>query len=81
MDEQTRKVLLSILEVLKTETAYLHRQHGWVIAVSETVEKHPDLAVKLRDHPFYNQGPRPDVNITASLLEQVDLLLQQLTHP
>ena len=78
MDEQTKQILVSILEVLREQTSYLHRQHGWVIAVAETIEKQPDLAAHLKQHSFYDQGPRPDMRITASLLERVDVLLRQL---
>jgi len=80
MDEQTKQVLISILEVLREQANYLHRQHGWLIAVAETIEKQPDLVSDLKRHSFYNQGPRPDVHITASLLERVDVLIRQLNH-
>jgi len=78
IDPETRDVLISVLQVLREQTNYLHRQHGWVIAASETIEKHPDLAAELKAHSFYDQGPRPDVHITASLIQQVDTLIRKL---
>jgi hypothetical protein len=60
------------------QAIYLHRQHGWIIAVAEAVEKHPDLASHLKQHPFYDQGPRQDIDKTLSLIRNIDELIQQL---
>lgn len=78
MDAETKQVLIEVLETLKEQATYLHRQHGWVIAVSETIEQNPDFAAKLRTHPFFDQGPRPDTYITACFLEKADALIQRL---
>jgi hypothetical protein len=77
-DRSTKAVLISILDLLKSQATYLHRQHGWIIAVSETIEKYPDLAAELKRHPFFDQGPRLDTHITSRFLETVDSLIQQL---
>ncbi len=77
-DPEIRNVLCSILEVIREQGIYLHRQHGWIIAVAETIEKHPDLVAHLKQHPFYDQGHRLDVYKTELLLQKVDVLLQQL---
>ncbi len=78
-DEQ-RDLLVAILEMMKQQAIYLHRQHGWIIAVAEAVEKHPDLASHLKQHPFYDQGPRQDIDKTLLLLQRVDALIQRLNH-
>src|SRR4051812_40497165 len=78
VDVQTRTVLLSILGMLRQQAEYLHRQHGWMIAVADTVRDHPEVEKKLEEHPFYNQGPRPDVQITHNMLRNIDILISQL---
>jgi hypothetical protein len=77
-DLPTNAVLRAILEMLKEEAQYLHRQHAWIIAVSETVEQHPDFRAKLRAHPFFDQGPRPDVERTQTMIRNIDALIRQL---
>jgi hypothetical protein len=79
MDAQTKQVLVSTLEILREQTAYTQRLHGWVIAVHETIEHDEAFRSVLRAHPSYDQGPRPDLHITASLLAKLDALIQQLT--
>ena len=78
MDNETREVLCSILGMLRSQAVYLHRQHGWMIAIAETVDNDSALAAHLRQHPFYNQGPRQDVDITNSILANIDALTQRL---
>jgi hypothetical protein len=77
----TQQVLVSILEMMKQQAIYLHRQHGWLIAVAEAVENNPDLLPYLKQHPFYDLGPRPDVQITQSMIANIDALIQQLRNP
>jgi hypothetical protein len=78
MDAELKQVLCSVLEMVKQEALYSHRLHGWVIAVSETIEKHPDLVAQLKVHPFYDQGPRPDIQNTRVLIQNIDALIQRL---
>ena len=77
-DLQTNQVLAAILEMLKQQTIYLHRQHGWLIAVADTVESNADLDTFLKKHPFYDQGPRQDAQITDVMIRNIDALIQQL---
>jgi hypothetical protein len=77
-DQETNQVLRSILEIVREQAIYLHRQHAWIIAVAETIEKHPDLASTLKQHPFYDQGHRQDIYKTELLLQKVDALIQEL---
>ena len=51
-DRETNGALIAILEILKQEAVYLQHQHGWLIAVAETIENHPEFASLLKQHPF-----------------------------
>ena len=75
---KTNDVLCSILGMMRQQAEYLDRQHGWLVAVSETIEKHPDLSTELKKHPFHNQGPREDRQITTTMISNIDALLRQL---
>jgi hypothetical protein len=77
-DLETNGALIAILEILKQEAEYLHRQHGWLIAVAETIEKHPEFASRLKEHPFYDPTPRPSLNKITELTQKIDTLIQQL---
>jgi hypothetical protein len=77
-DFKTTEVLCSILGMMRQQAEYLDRQHGWLVAVSETIEKHPDLGTELTKHPFHNQGPREDRQITITMISNIDALLRQL---
>ena len=77
-DRETNGALIAILEILKQEAEYLHRQHGWLIAVAETIEKHPEFASLLQQHPFYDSSPRPALQKIAGLTGKIDALIQQL---
>jgi len=78
-DFPTREVLLSILEMLKQQTIYLHRQHGWLIAVADTLrQQNAEIEKKLMQHPFYDLGPRPDIQITDATIRSIDGLIAQL---
>jgi hypothetical protein len=75
------EVLISILQVLRTQTVYLDRQHGWLIAVADTLRSvSDDVAEDLEQHAFYDQGPRQDVRITQNMIETIDALISQLRH-
>jgi hypothetical protein len=78
MDAETKQVLLAILQMMKDQAVYLHRQHGWLIAVADSVDTDAELSDFLKTHPFYNQGPRPDVQITNAMIQNIDLLIQRL---
>jgi len=77
-DLTTNAVLCSILEMMKQQAVYLHRQHGWLIAVAETIEKDAELLAELKQHPFYDQGPRLDARITDAMIRNIDALILQL---
>ena len=78
MDKETKEVLISILGMLKNEAQYLHRQHGWMIALADTVRMLPEAKTAVEQHPFYDQGPRPDVRITDAMIRNIDALIQRL---
>lgn len=77
-DPQVNQTLVAILEILKEQGLYSHRLHGWLIAVHEAVEQDDELRAKLRAHPFYDQGPRPDIQKTRVMIQNIDVLIQQL---
>ena len=79
-DPETNAVLCSILEMMKEQFVYSHRLHGWIIAVAETLEKHPDLAAELLRHPFYDQGPAPFLQTSDVRLQNIDALIRQLSE-
>jgi hypothetical protein len=66
-----------ILEMLKQQAIYAHRQHGWLIALAETLETNPALESELKKHPFYDQGPERRIQSIDVLTGNIDLLLQQ----
>jgi hypothetical protein len=77
---QTTEVLCSILDMMKVQAQYQHRLHGWLIAVTETIQADPVLGARLVKQPFYDQGPRPDIQITESMIGNIDLLIRQLKN-
>jgi hypothetical protein len=78
----TTEVLISILEMLKRQADYLHRQHGWMIAIADTLRSaNDDLERTLVHHAFYDQGPRQDVEITYDMIRNIDALISQLRNP
>ena len=78
MEAETRQLLYGILEMLKQQAVYLYRIHGWVIAVSETVENEPALRDKLRSHPSFDQGPLPWLQTTDEMIRRIDMLIRKL---
>jgi hypothetical protein len=81
MDKETKEILSSILQMMREQAIYLHRQHGWLISVTETIQKQPDLAAHLKAHPYADLGPRPDVQITDDAIRRIDALIQKLNQP
>jgi hypothetical protein len=80
MEQQTATVLVSILQMLKQQAIYMHRQHGWMIALAETLRDNPEVAKRLEQQTFYDQGPRKDVDITETMIRNIDALIQQLSQ-
>ena len=77
-DTELRDVLCSILEMLKQQASYSRRLHGWLIAVAETIEKHPELAEHLKKHPTYDQGPDPNLQRIETTIQRIDALILRL---
>jgi hypothetical protein len=75
---ETNQVLIAILEMLKQQAQYSYLLHGWVIAVSETIEKSPELKPLLKAHPTYDQGPQPALQGTQHVIGNIDALIRQL---
>jgi hypothetical protein len=77
-DLPTKDFLLSILEMLKKQCIYLHRQHGWMISVAEALRTDPALQAALEEQPFFHQAPREDVRITEQMVRDIDALIARL---
>jgi hypothetical protein len=77
-EQETRGVLCAILDRQKQQVAYLHRLHGWIIAIAEALEKQPDLVKHLKEHPTYDQGPLPWIQDTNETIRNIDALIQRL---
>jgi hypothetical protein len=69
---RTNEVLCSILGMTRRQAENLDRQHGSLVAVSETIETHPNLRAELKKHPFHNQSPREDRQITTTAICTID---------
>jgi hypothetical protein len=80
MEKETRETLTSMLQWMRQQAIYLHRQHGWIVALAETVRKNPQLAADLEQHPSYDQGPRQDLQNIDMLLQNIDALIQRLNR-
>ena len=75
---ETNQVLRFVLELQKEQALYAHRQHGWIVALAETVRKNPQLAADLEQHPFYDQGPQPSLRKIDVLISNIDAIIHQL---
>ena len=77
-DPATNEVLYEILEMMKQQAIYLNRQHRWILALGDTIALKTELDDFLKKHPFYDLGPRPDLQITQSIIESIDALARRL---
>lgn len=80
-DQQATQVLCFVLEMLKRQYIYSQRLHGWIVAIAETLEKHPEIAAELRQHPTYDQGQLPWSQTPDTTIQNIDVLIQQLREP
>ncbi|HMB82524.1 MAG TPA: hypothetical protein VKI40_00590 [Terriglobales bacterium] len=74
-DLELRNLLCSLLEMMKRQEIHSQRLHGWIIAVAETLEKHPEIAAELKQHPGYDQGPLPWNQMLDSTIQHIDALI------
>jgi hypothetical protein len=77
-DQQTNQVLVTILEMLKRQAIYLHRQHGWITALAGAMAADPELESRLKQQPFYDQGPAPFLQTVDVMIQNIDALIQRL---
>ena len=75
---QTNDVLVSVLEMLKQQAIFAHRQQTWLTALWETIERSSELQSRLMEHPLYDRGHQPDLKSMHVLTRNVDVLIQQL---
>ncbi|MBZ5549168.1 MAG: hypothetical protein LAO22_14630 [Acidobacteriia bacterium] len=76
----TNQVLVSILQMLKEQAIFAHRQQGWITALWETIERDDELQSRLKQHPRYDQGPQPNLQRIDVLTRNIDALIQRLKH-
>ena len=77
-DKELKEILRSSLEMLRTLCIYARRQHGWIIALAETIEKHDELRSELLHHPLYDQGHLPELQMLDDMSQRVEKLVQRL---
>lgn len=77
-DHQVNEVLLAILEMQKQQAIASSRILGWFLAVSDTLRKSPDFEAQLRQHPYFDLGPEPNVHTIDEMIQNIDALIQQL---
>src|SRR5437879_5091391 len=78
IDPELNQVLVAILRMLRDQAEYMHRQHGWMIALADTLTEDAEIEKRLRQHPFHDQGPRLDEQITRGMIQNIEALIQQL---
>jgi hypothetical protein len=79
MDEQTKQVLLAILEAQKKQALLSERVLGWLVALGDTVREDAVLGARLKESPHYYQATRPLLHTIADMTHDIDVLLQQLS--
>ena len=77
-DRDTNEILCAVLDLLKRQAIYLERQQGWISALYSAIESEPSLAQRLREHPFYDQGPAPSLRSSAETIQIIDSIVQKL---
>jgi hypothetical protein len=78
MDEQTKQILVAILEAQKQQALVSNRILGWFLAVADTLRKNPPFEELLKQHPFYDLGPEPRLQTIEGLIQNIDALIQRL---
>ena len=77
-DPQVNQVLVAILEILRQQTIYIHRLHGWITALAGALDADAEHGSQLKQQPFYDLGPAPEIQRTDLTLQNIDALIQQL---
>jgi hypothetical protein len=78
MNDPTNEVLVAILEMVRDLHLYSCRQHRWIIALADAIEKDPALEEHLKQHQFYDQGPAPSLRSIDAMTQNIDALIQRL---
>lgn len=78
--KEIRDVLCSILAIMREQTIYLQRQHGWLVSLGDAAIRNPEVAEYLKQHPFFDQGPRRDAEIAHNTLLRIDALILKLSE-
>jgi len=78
MTDPTNQVLIAILEAQKQQALVSSRILGWFLAVADTLRKNPEFEERLKQHPYYDLGPEPNLRTIDTLIQNIDALIQQL---
>jgi hypothetical protein len=78
MDEETKQVFRSTLEMLKQQALVSGRLLGWGLAVADTLRKNPQFEAVLQEHPYFDLGPQPTLRTIDEMTQNIDALIQQL---
>ena len=78
VDQETKEVLCSVLEMLKQQVILSDRILGWTLAVGDTIRQTPALDAELVKHPFYIQATAPPLRTTGVMIRNIEELVQKL---
>jgi hypothetical protein len=71
-------ILVSILELLREQAIHIDLIGHWTVAIADTLVKQPELAAPLRENPFCNLGPQPQLRKLDEMLQHIEGLIHQL---
>jgi len=78
MDEQTKQVLVAILEAQKLQTLLSQRLLGWLVAIGDTIRQDPALEARLKENPYYRQATTPPLHTIGAMIQNIDALIERL---
>jgi hypothetical protein len=81
MDEQTKQVLVAILEAQKRQALLSGRLLGWLVAIGDTIRQDAVLEARLKENPYYHQATTPPLHTIDAMIQNIDELIQRLSQP
>ncbi|MGH9745006.1 MAG: hypothetical protein ACRD59_02700 [Candidatus Acidiferrales bacterium] len=77
-EKDTRRLLLSLAQMLRTHFEYLHTLHDSTIALFDVLrKKNPEIETLYRQHPLV-RAQHPSAQSAAEMLRNIDSLIEQL---
>jgi hypothetical protein len=75
---ETRKLLLSLAQMLRVHFEYLHSLHDSTIALFDVLRaKNPEIEKLYKQHPLV-RAQHPSEESPAEMLRHIDALIEQL---